>query len=181
MELARRGGSRYMSSQGLRLPPFAPQLIARSLDSSFNSRAMDQREDLTPESLPDDESGLRRMMAAAAGAAYVALPSLEEAKQLPDAVVILEGDDGGQIYAVLPAADVHCSESVLKDLLHDLDAIEWKDPSMAHVYFERRPLGSGVAGGMGGAEVQAGLWVHPRLKHLEGRIAAVVRGERDHL
>jgi hypothetical protein len=36
MELVERGGSRYQVPDGLRLPPHALQLIARSLDSSLS-------------------------------------------------------------------------------------------------------------------------------------------------
>ena len=132
-----------------------------------------------PEHLPDHESPLRRMMADASGQPYIALRSLDEAKLAPDGVVILEGDDGGQIYAVARAPAVRCSEETLQRLLRDLDAREWNDPSMAHLVYERRPVGSPVAGGMSGGTVLAELWVHQRLSHLESSIAAVLRGERD--
>src|SRR5688572_23587284 len=141
----------------------------------------DQSDLFHPEPTPEHESPLRRMMSDATGQPYAALGSLAEAKQVPDGVVILEGDDGGQIYVVVRAADVHCNEDTLRHLLRDLDAREWNDPSMAHVIYERRPVGDTVPGGMGGGAVAAGLWVHQRLSHLEDSIAAVLRGERDRL
>jgi hypothetical protein len=134
-----------------------------------------------PDPLPDHESGLRRMMADAAGIPYVALKSLEEARPAPDAVVIFEGDDGGQIYAVVRAADVRCGEETLKTLLYDLDAHAWKDPASARLFYERRPLGATIPGGMGGGRVVEGTWVHADLRFLEASIAAVLRGERERI
>ena len=118
------------------------------------------------------------MMADGQGQPYAALRSLSDAKSATDGVVILEGDDGGQIYAVVRARDVKCTEETLQLLLHDLDAREWNDPTMAHIFYERRGIGEGVAGGMGGGTVQEGLWVHDRLRHLRDRIALVLSGER---
>jgi len=142
---------------------------------------MDQSGSSQSNSLPEHESALRRMMSDASSEPFAPLRSLQEAQGVPDGVVILEGDDGGQIYAVVRAADVRCSELTLQLLLQDLDAQEWNDPSMAHVYYERRPAGSVVAGGRGGGQVMGGLWVHPRLRHLEANIAAILRAERQHL
>jgi hypothetical protein len=58
------------------------------------------------EILPDHESGVRRLVSDAQGLSYHPLHSLAEAKSFPDGVVILEGDDGGQIYVVCPASVV---------------------------------------------------------------------------
>jgi len=63
------------------------------------------------------------MIADAHGTPYYALGSLEEARTISDAVVILEGDYGGQIYATCPASQVKCSEPALHHLLRDLDAL----------------------------------------------------------
>jgi hypothetical protein len=136
----------------------------------------------TPDKLPDHESGLRRMFANAHGLPYQPLRSLEEARSHPDGIVILEGDDGGQIYVVCPAPLIKCSEEILKQLLRDLDAIAWpgNDPAMAHAFYERRPLGSKVPGGMGGAPVTQGIWVHEDFIKLglESVIQEVIRGKR---
>jgi hypothetical protein len=59
---------------------------------------------LAPARLDPDERPLGRLQAESLGPAYVPLKSLEEAKAAPDGVAILQGDDGGQIYLVCPAA-----------------------------------------------------------------------------
>ena len=138
----------------------------------------DQSDLFRPEPPPEHESALRRMMADAQGQPYAALRSLSDAKGATDGVVILEGDDGGQNYAVVRAANVKCTEETLQLLLRDLDAQEWNDPSMAHIVYERRSIGEGVGGGMGGGAVREGLWVHDRLRHLKDRIESVLSCER---
>lgn len=128
----------------------------------------------------DKESLLRSLMAEAAGTDYGSFGSLAEARADPDGVVILEGDMGGQIYLVVRAIQVACSEDALEQLLRDLDAREWprNDADMARVCFERKPIGGPVAGGMGGGVVTEGVWVHPRLRALEQDIAEVLSGKR---
>ena len=127
------------------------------------------------EILPDHESGVRRLVSNAHSVPYYALHSLEEAKSLPDGVVILEGDDGGQIYVVCRASLVKCPEEVLGQLLRDLDDIAWpgNDPNMAKVLYERHPVGAGIAGGMGGAVVTKDIWIHDEFIKL--RLDAVIR------
>jgi hypothetical protein len=49
--------------------------------------------------------------------------SLVEAQRDSDGAVILEGDDGGQIYVAFPARAGKCMATVLDQLLRDLDAI----------------------------------------------------------
>jgi hypothetical protein len=73
------------------------------------------------ETLPEHESGVRRLVSDAHGIPYHSLRSFEEAKSSSDGVVILEGDDGGQIYVVCPASLVKCSEEALNNLLRDLN------------------------------------------------------------
>ena len=68
--------------------------------------------DRVPE-LPKHESGVRRMVSDAGGVEYHAFESLTAASQDPDAVGVLEGDDGGQIYAVFPIRLIACEEAVL--------------------------------------------------------------------
>ena len=100
------------------------------------------------ERLPEHESGLRRLIADASADAYIAFKSLAEAQAHPDGVVVLEGDDGGQIFAVFPAAQVRCSIAVLEQLLRDLDDIAWpgNDTDASRVVYECRRLGAAVAG-----------------------------------
>jgi hypothetical protein len=120
------------------------------------------------------------MMADAHGSEYMAFESLEGAKNDPDAVAIFEGDDGGQIYAVVPVSQIACPETSLERLLADLDKFSWNDPDGRRIYYERWPAGSGVAGGMGGAQSTGELWLHPDLERLRLRpnVLAVLAGER---
>ncbi|HTD25153.1 MAG TPA: hypothetical protein VK738_21065 [Terriglobales bacterium] len=136
-----------------------------------------------PEILLSHESGLRKMEAESTGQQYVSFKSLKEAQQDPQGIVILEGDEGGQIYVVCPVSIVRCSEESLQQLLQDLDALKWSDPSSAHLFYERLPLGSGVSGGMGGGLVQSSVWLRPRLVKLEllEKVKAVIEGRRPRL
>src|SRR5438552_11511903 len=104
----------------------------------------------TSKLLPAHESGVRRMVADARGPPYQALRSLGEAQAALDGVVVMEGDYGGQIYLTCPARLVKCDPGTLEQLLADLDGMAWRDSDGARVFFERQPIGSGVAGGMGG-------------------------------
>jgi hypothetical protein len=54
----------------------------------------------------------------------------------------------------------------LRTLLTDLDRINWDDATMAHLVYEQLPIGSKIAGGMGGGEVTAAAWVHPEIAAL---------------
>ncbi|MCA1819201.1 MAG: hypothetical protein LC620_03985, partial [Halobacteriales archaeon] len=113
---------------------------------------------------------------------YAPLKTLAEARAAPDGVVILQGDDGGQIYVVAPARLVACTEGALQTLLVDLDQTEWRgnDPSSRSVYFERLEPGRGVWGGMGGGRVEPDVWIHADL-HAAGladRIREVLGGRR---
>ena len=113
---------------------------------------------------------------------YQALQSLDEAKSFSDGIVILEGDDGGQLYVVAPASLVQCPAKHLNDLLRDLDRIAWpnNDPNSARVFYERLPVGAPVLGGMGGATVSEDVWIHQMFRdmNLESAILEVLAGER---
>jgi hypothetical protein len=128
----------------------------------------------------DHASPLRDLMAEATGGSYRAFGSLQEAQSDPDGAVILEGDDGGQLYLAFPARAVNCTEESLSLLLLDLDEICWpgNDADMARVIYERRPVGQGVAGGMGGGVVSPGGWIHPAITALgiEAEIRSVLDG-----
>jgi hypothetical protein len=137
----------------------------------------------TGDNLPDHESGVRRMMADAEGSSYVSFKSLAEAKSHRDGFVILEGDDGGQIFVVCSASEVNCSEEVLRQLLLDLDAKTWDSPDAARIYYERRQVGEGVAGGMGGSVAGTEIWIHEEFRKLGlvGAIRDVIEGRRPRL
>jgi hypothetical protein len=106
------------------------------------------------------------------------LRSLAEARAVPDGVVILEGDWGGQIYVVAPAARVACDEAALERLLRELDAIAWPENDLggASVRYQRLRKGDSVPGGMGGGEVREEVWIHPELAPHGARIRAVLAG-----
>ena len=145
----------------------------------------DERKIYEPESLPEEERPLGRFMADAHSIAFRPLASLAEAKSVEDGVVILQGDDGGQVYVVSPASLVLCSESTLEQLLVDLDELAWpgNDPNMRRLYYERLAIGSGVPGGKGGGRVCREPWVHDDFldRGLGPAIAGVLRGERARL
>ena len=107
-----------------------------------------------------------------------ALGSLAEARLAPGGVVILEGDWGGQVYLVAPAACVACDEAALERLLRELDAVAWpgNDPGSASIRYERRSPGDTVPGGMGGGEVREDVWIHPELLPYADRIRAALAG-----
>ena len=140
---------------------------------------------LVVDRLQPDESGLRRLIADALGASYQALASLTEAKLHEDGVVVLEGDDGGQVYAVFPARAVQCDAEALDHLLRDLDAIAWpqNDRDSARVFYERHPPGARIAGGIGGGVVDVRGWVHQEFRdlQLDDQIREVIAGQRDRI
>ena len=63
--------------------------------------------------LPSHESGVRRMIADAAGHDYRAFRTLAEAQADSAGGVVFQGDEGGQIYLVCTATAVRCSEDDL--------------------------------------------------------------------
>lgn len=131
-------------------------------------------------------------MADAHGWEYEAHPDLASARNDPDAALIMEGDHGGQIYLTCPISHLRCEAEALDALLMALEAIAWprSEGDGASILYERRPVGSGVAGGMGGGAVIEGIWLH---EEFEGLMAeangqtvadsarAVVRGDLDRL
>lgn len=123
------------------------------------------------------ESDVRSLMADSAGVQHVSHRTLREAQADSAGVVIFEGDYGGQIYLVAAASYVRCDEDQLRKLLAELDGLAWDDPDGAGVYFESRPAGAGMAGGMGGGLVAPELWLHPKLSVSESAVRGVLRGE----
>lgn len=110
---------------------------------------------------------------------YQPLRSLDEARAYPDAVVIAEGDSGGQVYFTCPVRLIRCTEAELMLLLEDVDAIQWGiDNGGAGLYYERLSVGDGVWGGMGGGMITEGVWVHDRLCDVgtDEAVRAVVEG-----
>ncbi len=134
-----------------------------------------------PPEIPKHESPLRRMMADAHGTPFHPLRTLDDAREHDDGVAILEGDWGGQIYAVIPARMIRCSADTLKRLLLDLDSEAWScnENEGASIYYERKPAGMGVAGGMGGGASTGELWVHPEFEAIVDQIRRVIVGEQE--
>jgi len=111
--------------------------------------------------------------------------SLSEARGDLDAAVVLKGDFGGQIYVTAPVAAVEANEVNLDRLLVRLDEIAWSDNEGAgrSMEFVHAPVGSVIPGGMGGAPVDAGVWVHEEfvLHELEEAIAGILAGRSTEL
>ena len=97
--------------------------------------------------------------------------------------MILQGDDGGQIYLVARATEVKCSAEALQQLLIDLDEIAWpeNDASARGIFYERRPVGSCISGGMGGGMVSEKIWIHKKFSESEPAILSVLGGNRDRI
>lgn len=129
-------------------------------------------------------SAARFVASKVSGKTYQALKSLEEAKNYSDGVVVLEGDWGGFIYLVCPAALVKCSIATLTTLLEDLDKLTWGHPDRGrHIYYEQQPLGTFIAGGSGGGRVTEGVWVHPSFAsyNLQSTIEAIINDQEESL
>lgn len=139
----------------------------------------------TADSIPEGERPLGRMLADAHLEPFEPLRSREAAQADPHGYVILQGDDGGQIYLVVRASEVHCSAQVLDRLLRDIDEMEWpgNPEDMRKIFYERLGEGSRIAGGMGGAEARAEPWIHQRLESqgLREAILAVLSGQQERL
>ena len=134
-----------------------------------------------PSQIPPNVSPLRFMMAEAAGVPHARFDTLEAAKRAPDAVAVMEGDYGGQIYFTCPVRHIRCTSNSLKQLLDDLDECLWGDPDGAGLYYEVGTPGSGVAGGMGGGTIIDGVWLHERLGHLRPQVEEVIAGTRERI
>ena len=129
------------------------------------------------EQIPEHHSGVQHIMNKVHGKSYTPLTTLEEAQGHDDAVVILEGDWGGIIYATCPVK--HLRDGITHEeiviLCKKLERDFWgygtdKVPAQVPpeggwgVYYQRLESGRGVWGGMGGGKVIDGLWVHDKLK-----------------
>jgi hypothetical protein len=113
--------------------------------------------------------------------------TLAAARAFPsdDVVASLEGDDGGSIYLICPVRLIRCDEATLRQLLVDIDAIEWPGQriSGARIAFDRADVALRLDSTMGGGLITADISIHVRLrqKGLEAGIKAVLEGERARL
>jgi hypothetical protein len=142
--------------------------------------------------LPEGVSPVRYIKADVDGVEYRNCRTLDEARRTADTVMVMEGDDGGQIYLTYPVRYIHCHEAALRQLLEDVDGLGWEDMSGAGMFYEILPVGSDVAGGMHGGEVVDGLWLHPWFdapnlppavtrQQLLTEIQAVLDGQRERI
>ena len=136
-----------------------------------------------PDELPDHTSAVRYMTANSFGREYRSVRSLAEAQAEQNFAVVFEGDYGGQIYVTCPVEKIKCSEQALERLLLDIDGLAWEIPPGCGIFFELAPIGSGIAGGMGGAQVTSDVWVHPELHELglAPLIVDVIHGKSNQL
>jgi hypothetical protein len=131
--------------------------------------------------IPTHESSVRRVVSDAHNLPYYPLKDIQEARKYEDAIMVFEGDTGGQIYLVCPVQMVNCSSETLRKLLLYLDEIAWpnSDDSERGIFFERKKVGEIIIGGMGGGRVEQDLWVHDEFKHMKGKIKNVITGKVD--
>ncbi len=132
---------------------------------------------------PDDVSFLRQMQAETSGGMYKSCASLDEARALSSYVVVMEGDYGGQIYAVCPVDHIKCDEATLRQLLLDIDDTQWGDPEGSQMCYEQASPVSRIAGGMGGGKVIDSVWCHKNLHeiHMVQAVSDVIEGRTNRL
>jgi hypothetical protein len=114
--------------------------------------------------------------------AVFAYATFAEAVRAHDAVAVLFGDYGGDVYLTAPMHLVKCTEDQLVTLHSDLDAITWMGGNAfgAAIAYERHEIPSHLS--TGGGEVISGVWVHPGLGPEVAALAReVVLGQRERL
>lgn len=104
--------------------------------------------------------------------------TLEQARSDQSAALVMEGDSGGQIYLTCPVARIGCEPEALENLLIELDSFAWGDGET--FFIKHLPIGSHVAGGMGGGAVIDGVWLHEDFEnlHLRPAVEQIVFGIR---
>lgn len=126
-------------------------------------------------------SPLRKMIANSQLKNLRTFKTLEDAKKQSNTFLVMDGDDGGQIYLVCPVSLVKCDENALLKILSELDARAWNDPSMASIHYEVYEPGAVVPGGMGGGVASTSLWLHKNFQELKMDIESrlYMRGEKN--
>ena len=125
-------------------------------------------------------SPVRSTVSAAHDVPYQAIKTFDEAKTTAKCVVIFEGDHGGQIYLTCPMQYVKCNEKTLKQLLKDIDRLEWDDESGRGMFYEIHEIGDPIPGGMNGGTVDDHVWIHNDIKtEIKQQIRDVIDGKRD--
>lgn len=115
--------------------------------------------------IPDSNRAVDFMVTKAEGLEYKPIENMEEARNTPNAIVVLDGDYGGQVYATCPVKYLNSSitHSQLEAICKQLSAWEWEQDDDWQVSYQIKEVGRGVWGGMGGGLVEDGLWMHPKL------------------
>ncbi|MBP1763149.1 MAG: hypothetical protein H6Q65_207 [Firmicutes bacterium] len=134
--------------------------------------------------IPEHFSPVRYVLShAKKDVSYQPLANFFEAKNVDNAVVIMEGDSGGQIYLTCPMKLVKCDEKTLEKLLDYLDDIAWacNEGDGKGIYYEVKQPMEGVWGGMGGGIVLSELWVHDEFKEIKDKIKNVIEGKCEEL
>lgn len=123
---------------------------------------------------------MRSMFNISHGIPYISIRSIKKARK-KNAYIIMEGDDGGQIYLTCPLKYIKCNEKKLKEILQYLDNICWgcNEGEGANFYYEIINNRKGIAGGMGGGAIIDGLWLHPNIeeKNLRKEIEEMLKKE----
>lgn len=124
------------------------------------------------------ESPIRRVIAEKNNEEYRSVKSLEEARK-NNALLIMEGDYGGQIYLSCPVKLIKCDGKTIQSLLMKLDKLAWNDPDGAKVYYEIMRTDSIISGGMDGGVAKKGLWIHPQFSKLKKEILAILQAKEE--
>jgi hypothetical protein len=145
-------------------------------------RGKDDKE-IVAKLIPRGYSPIRFAMSEVCNIEYKPIEDFEEALNTEDAVLVMEGDFGGQIYLTCPMKLVRCSEEALENLLTDLDDIAWhcNKGLGTGIYYEVRKPGDWISGGMGGGYVSDGLWVYPEFDDRENEIKDVIEGRSERI
>ncbi|MEK7554836.1 MAG: hypothetical protein AAB518_02540 [Patescibacteria group bacterium] len=112
----------------------------------------------------EHESPLRKLFSKAHNQKFEPLEGFDEAKKYDDGYLIMEGDDGGQIYLSIPAKLITIPEVNCQKLLEAIDGAIWGDLEMARICYERIEINQGIVGGMGGGMATSSLWLHNNLE-----------------
>lgn len=127
------------------------------------------------------ERPLGRIMSEVKDTPLRPIESLELARTVPNAYVIMEGDWGGQIYLTAPVRLLRGGATELELVLGELDAHAWScnDGEGRGFFFEEHGPLEGISGGLGGGATLSDLWLHPELVEagFEHRVRQVLLGE----
>ena len=91
--------------------------------------------------------------------------------------MVMEGDDGGQIYLSCPASLVQCDKYALEKILIIIDENQWSnfDKTMRRITFERFDSDRIIPGGMGGGfTLKDDLWVHEEIADIKPQLSGIL-------